>query len=59
MSINPLLTIVSPMRGDEWNNLDLNLGSHILIAIIVIGVVGLAIEQGMNLIAKRFDYRSN
>lgn len=41
---------------DEWNNLNME---HILIAIIVIGVVGLAIEQGMNLIAKRFDYRSN
>ena len=41
---------------DEWNNLNME---HILIAIIVIGVVGLAIEQGMNLIARRFDYRSN
>nr|WP_293387514.1 nitrate ABC transporter permease [Nevskia sp.] len=41
---------------DEWNNLNME---HILIAIVVIGVVGLAIEQGMNLVAKRFDYRSN
>ena len=31
----------------------------VIMGIIVIGVVGLAIEQGMNLIAKRFDYRSN
>ncbi|MDP3293712.1 MAG: nitrate ABC transporter permease [Nevskia sp.] len=41
---------------DEWNNLNME---HILIAIVVIGVVGLTIEQGMNLIAKRFDYRSH
>ena len=41
---------------DEWNNLNME---HILIAIVVIGVVGLAIEQGMNLVARRFDYRSN
>ena len=41
---------------DEWNSLNME---HILIAIIVIGLVGLLIEQGMNLIAKRFDYRSN
>jgi nitrate/nitrite transport system permease protein len=40
---------------DEWNNLNME---HILIAIIVIGVVGLLIEQGMTSIAKRFDYRS-
>ena len=59
MTISPLMTIGSPKRGSEWNNLDLNLGSHILIAIVVIGVVGLAIEQGMNLVAKRFDDRSH
>ena len=40
---------------DEWNNLNME---HILIAIGVIGVVGLVLEQGMNLIARRFDYRS-
>lgn len=40
---------------DEWNNLNME---HILVAIGVIGVVGLLIEQGMNFIASRFDYRS-
>jgi nitrate/nitrite transport system permease protein len=39
---------------DEWNNLNME---HILIAIIVIGFVGLLLEQGMTLIANRFDYR--
>jgi len=41
---------------DEWNNLNME---HILIAIIVIGVVGLFLEKGMTLIARRFDYRQN
>ncbi|WP_293387516.1 hypothetical protein [Nevskia sp.] len=59
MNSNPFFFIGSPIRGDQWNNLDVNIGSHILIAIVVIGVVGLAIEQGMNLVARRFDYRSN
>lgn len=59
MTIRPLLTIGFPMREDAWNNLDPNPGSHILIATVVVGGVGLAIEQGMNLVAKRFDYRSN
>jgi len=40
---------------DEWNNLNME---HILIAILVIGLVGLLIEQVMTLIAHRFDYRS-
>jgi nitrate/nitrite transport system permease protein len=40
---------------DEWNNLNME---HILIAILVIGCVGLLIEQGMTFIANRFDYRS-
>ena len=40
---------------DEWNNLNME---HILIAIGVIGVVGLLIEQGMTFIANRFDYRA-
>ena len=40
---------------DEWNNLNME---HILIAILVIGCVGLLIEQGMTLIANRFDYRA-
>jgi len=39
---------------DEWNNLNME---HILIAIGVIGVVGLLLEQGMTFIANRFDYR--
>lgn len=40
---------------DEWNSLNME---HILIAIIVIGLVGMLIEKGMTLIANRFDYRS-
>lgn len=40
---------------DEWNNLNME---HILIAILVIGFVGLLIEQAMTLVANRFDYRS-
>jgi nitrate/nitrite transport system permease protein len=39
---------------DEWNNLNME---HILIAIIVIGIVGLLLEQGMTAVANRFDYR--
>lgn len=39
---------------DEWNNLNM---SHIIIAIIVIGSVGLALEAGMGKLAQRFDYR--
>lgn len=39
---------------DEWNNLNME---HILIAIAVIGAVGLTIEQLMSAIANRFDYR--
>ena len=39
---------------DEWNNLNME---HILIAIAVIGVVGLLMEQGMTAVANRFDYR--
>lgn len=40
---------------DEWNNLNVE---HILIAIIIVGLVGLALEQTLLLIAKRFDYAS-
>jgi len=40
---------------DEWNNMNM---SHIIIAIVVIGSVGLALEAGMALLAKRFDYRN-
>lgn len=38
---------------DEWNNLNV---THILIAIFVIGVVGLALEWALISIAKRFTY---
>jgi nitrate/nitrite transport system permease protein len=38
---------------DEWNNLKVE---HILIAIVVIGIVGLALEQSLILLAKRFTY---
>ena len=38
---------------DEWNNLKVE---NILIAIIVIGVIGLALEHALLVIAKRFDY---
>jgi nitrate/nitrite transport system permease protein len=38
---------------DEWNNLNVQ---HILIAIIVIGVVGLALEQLLVTVAKRFSF---
>ena len=38
---------------DEWNNLNVK---HILIAIFVIGVVGLALEWALVSIAKRFSY---
>jgi nitrate/nitrite transport system permease protein len=38
---------------DEWNNLNV---THILIAIFVIGVVGLLLEWALIAIAKRFTY---
>jgi nitrate/nitrite transport system permease protein len=38
---------------DEWNNLNVE---HILIAIFIVGIVGLLLEQGLMLIAKRFNY---
>ena len=37
---------------------DVQPGEHILIAILVIGCVGLFIEQAMTVIANRFDYRA-
>ena len=40
---------------DEWNNLNVE---HILIAIIIVGLVGLVLEQLLLLLAKRFDYAS-
>lgn len=41
---------------DEWNNLNM---SHIIVAIFVVGAVGLVLEQGMAWVANRFDYRKN
>jgi nitrate/nitrite transport system permease protein len=38
---------------DEWNNLNVE---HILIAIFVVGIVGLLLEQLLLLIARRFNY---
>ena len=40
---------------DEWNNLNVE---HILIAIFVVGIVGLLLEQMLILLAKRFSYES-
>ncbi len=38
---------------DEWNNLNVE---HIIIAIFVVGIVGLLLEQVLVLLAKRFSY---
>jgi nitrate/nitrite transport system permease protein len=38
---------------DEWNNLKVE---NILLAIIIIGVVGLLLELGLMALAKRFSY---
>jgi nitrate/nitrite transport system permease protein len=38
---------------DEWNNLKVE---HIIIAIFVIGIVGLLLEQALLLLARRFSY---
>ncbi|HEX5635819.1 MAG TPA: nitrate ABC transporter permease [Gammaproteobacteria bacterium] len=38
---------------DEWNNLVVE---HLIIAIILVGIVGLLLEQMLLLLAKRFDY---
>lgn len=38
---------------DEWNNLNVQ---HILIAIFVIGIVGLLLEQALILVARRFSH---
>ncbi|MBU0750564.1 MAG: nitrate ABC transporter permease [Gammaproteobacteria bacterium] len=40
---------------DEWNNLKVE---HIVIAIFVIGIVGLALEQMLLLLARRFSYET-
>lgn len=39
---------------DEWNNLNVE---HILIAIFIVGIVGLLLEQGLLWLARRFDYQ--
>ncbi|HEX7972133.1 MAG TPA: nitrate ABC transporter permease [Thiobacillus sp.] len=38
---------------DEWNNLNV---AHIIIAIFVVGIVGLLLEQMLMVLAKRFSY---
>jgi len=38
---------------DEWNNLNVE---HIIIAIFIVGIVGLLLEQTLIQIAKRFSY---
>ena len=38
---------------DEWNNMNV---AHILIAIFVIGIVGLLLEQALMLLARRFSF---
>ena len=38
---------------DEWNNLNVK---HIIIAIFVIGIVGLLLEQALMAVAKRFSF---
>ena len=41
---------------DEWNNLNVE---HIIIAIFVVGIVGLLLEQLLIAIANRFSYEEN
>ena len=38
---------------DEWNNLNVQ---HIIIAIFIIGIVGLLLEQALMLVARRFSF---
>ncbi len=38
---------------DEWNNLNVE---HIIIAIFVVGIIGLLLEQLLLLLARRFEY---
>lgn len=38
---------------DEWNNLNVE---HIIVAIFVVGIIGLALEQGLMMLARRFQY---
>lgn len=41
---------------DEWNNLSV---PSIIVAILVIGLVGIALEAVMTMVRRRFDYRVN
>ena len=41
---------------DEWNNLKVE---HIIIAIFIIGIVGLILEQALMMVARRFSYESH
>lgn len=41
---------------DEWNNLKVE---HIIIAIFIIGLVGLLLEQALLLLARRFSFDAN
>lgn len=38
---------------DEWNNLNVE---HIIIAIFIVGLIGLLLEQALLMVAKRFEY---
>jgi nitrate/nitrite transport system permease protein len=38
---------------DEWNNLNVE---HIIIAIFVVGIVGLLLEKFLIMLANRFSY---
>lgn len=38
---------------DEWNNLNVE---HIIIAIFVVGIIGLLLEQALLMLARRFEY---
>ncbi|PLX71104.1 MAG: nitrate ABC transporter, permease protein [Azoarcus sp.] len=40
---------------DEWNNLKVE---HIIIAIFIIGIVGLILEQALMMVARHFSYES-
>jgi nitrate/nitrite transport system permease protein len=41
---------------DEWNNLSV---PSIIVAILVIGIVGIGLELIMTMVRRRFDYRVN
>jgi nitrate/nitrite transport system permease protein len=40
---------------DQWNNLNV---SAIVVAIFIIGIVGICLESLMNIIQNRFDYNA-